>query len=143
MSLNVELLRTSFNAVAPSADKLTEVFYATLFERYPSVKPLFADLDMETQGKRLVQSLVTIVGNLEDGEKLSTFLKKLGFDHVGYGAEAPHYDAVGECLLHALSVVAGDLWNDELTQAWTDAYGAIAGLMLEGAAGAQPQAEAA
>lgn len=141
MGLNVQVLRDSFQAVAPAADELTKVFYATLFERYPGVKPLFSNGDdMTEQGKKLTQSLVLIVANLEDGDKLTKYLNELGSNHVGYGAEDAHYDAVGECLLHALSVIAGDLWTDEVKGAWTDAYGAIAGIMIEGAKGQRAEA---
>lgn len=141
MGLNVQVLRDSFQAVAPAADELTKVFYATLFERYPAVKPLFSNGDdMTEQGKKLAQALALIVANLEDSDKLTQYLNELGANHVDYGAEDAHYDAVGECLLHALSVIAGDLWTAEVKDAWTDAYGAIAGLMIEGAAGQRAEA---
>lgn len=134
MSLNVNALRESFEAVKPSSDKLTEVFYATLFERYPEVKPLFENVEMEEQRKKLFQALALVVRNLEKPDVLAGILEQMGRRHVDYGALPEHYPAVGECLLHALATVAGPLWNDELNQAWTDAYGAIADLMLKGAA---------
>ena len=134
MGLNVELLRGSFEAVTPMGDKLTARFYELLFERYPQVKPMFANLSMEEQGKKLLASLALIVASLEDGEKLTSYLKELGARHVGYGTQDAHYDAVGECLLVALAETAGDLWNDDLQTAWTDAYAAIASLMTQGAA---------
>ena len=49
--------------------------------------------------------------------------------HVTYGAEAAHYDAVGDCLLRALTVTAGRMWNEELTVAWSEAYSTVAGIM--------------
>jgi nitric oxide dioxygenase len=39
------------------------------------------------------------------------------------------YGWVGASLLATLAEVAGDEWTPELATAWTDAYGAIAGLM--------------
>ncbi len=47
--LDVKLLRTSFDAVKPRADLLASTFYRILFQRYPSVKPLFAHVDLKEQ----------------------------------------------------------------------------------------------
>lgn len=43
------------------------------------------------------------------------------------------YDWVGDALVRALAEVAGDAWTPRVATAWTDAYGAIACLMMEGA----------
>ena len=37
-------------------------------------------------------------------------------------------------MLKSLALVAGDVWNDELNQAWAEAYDAISSHMLNGAA---------
>jgi methyl-accepting chemotaxis protein len=133
MALNVALLRESFQKIAPQAERLADVFYDTLFERYPSVKPLFAGVSLPEQKKKLVAALVLVVKNLEKPDALKTALGQLGERHVEYGAKAAHYPAVGECLLAALAEVAGNQWTPELKKAWTEAYGAVADLMRAGA----------
>lgn len=136
MALNAKLLQDSLQAVAPRGAELTERFYAILFERYPQVKPLFEGLEMQAQGARLLDSIVTIVSNVEKTDVLIPYLQKLGVRHVEYGAVAAHYDAVGECLLAALAEIAGEVWNDEFQSAWTEAYGVIASVMKDAAAAA-------
>jgi methyl-accepting chemotaxis protein len=131
--LQVKLLRDSFDAVKPRADVLVATFYRILFERYPSVKPLFLDTDMKSQQRKLVQALALVVANLEKPDTLKAALHDLGGRHVAYGAEPAHYDAVGECLLAALATVAGPLWSSKLEKAWADAYGVVASLAIEGA----------
>ena len=135
--MNVLLLRQSFELVAPHASQLTDLFYETLFSRYPGVKPLFEGVSMKKQRGKLVGSLAYIVKNLENGAELSAYLKAMGRRHLAYGTKESHYPAVGECLLAALAKVAGPAWNRELEQAWTEAYQAVAGLMMEGARGEQ------
>lgn len=137
MGLNVELLRGSFDLVAPRADELTEKFYATLFMRYPQVVPLFQDADMAVQRRKLATALAFVVRNLEKPDALTETLEALGARHIKYGAQAEHYPAVGECLLAALEDVAGDAWNGELANAWLEAYEAITQIMLSGAAKAE------
>ena len=113
---------------------LASTFYSELFERYPQVKVLFQNTDMAHQEKTLVRALEVVVQNAAKPEFLVPYLEGLGKRHVTYGVEAAHYDAVGECLIHALTVTAGQLWNDELAVAWSEVYSNAAGIMKRSAA---------
>ena len=128
--LNVELLRSSFKLVVEREPKLTSIFYGHLFADYPESKRLFDGVDLETQGEMLGTALGLVVEHLEDPEWLTETLGTLGENHAGYGVKEKHYQWVGASLLKTLSQVAADDWNDELAQAWGDAYGAIQTLML-------------
>lgn len=134
MTMNVTLLRASFNALAPRAPELVDRFYAILFERHPRLKPLFAHVNMGEQKKHLVQALALLVANLEKADMLRSYLGGLGAKHVRYGVRDEHYDAVGESLLAAMAETAGPIWTDELQREWTATYGAVAGMMKQGAA---------
>ncbi len=133
MGLNIELLESSFKLVAPQGDALVTRFYERLFEKYPVVKPLFKNASISEQKKKLLASLVLVIQNLRHPEKLTPVLQEMGARHVGYGAKPAYYDAVGENLLAVLGEFAGEAWTPEVSQAWTDAYGAIKKIMLEGA----------
>ena len=133
MALNVELIESSFEAVAPRAVQLADVFYDTLFRDHPEVRSLFPDT-MAEQKQKLISALALTVKSLREPEKLQNVLEDLGCRHVEYGAVEAHYPAVGQTLLKALAEVAGDAWNPELEGAWSEAYGAIQDLMLAGAA---------
>lgn len=133
MSVNVELLKHSFTLVKNRGDEFATQFYATLFAEYPSVKPLFANTHIEAQGKKLFDSLVFVVDNLEKPADLENALRGLGTRHVKYGALPQHYPAVGSTLLATFERALGSQWTPELQQAWTDAYGAVTTLMLAGA----------
>lgn len=141
--LNVELLESTFDAVAPRAGELAEFFYDRLFEQYPDVQPLFAGTDMKEQQGKLIAALATVVASLRKPEQLIPVLQRLGERHAGYGAEEAHYGAVGEVLLESLAHIAGDAWTDEAQQAWTDAYGVISSVMIEAARDAASEKEAA
>ncbi len=133
MSLNVPLLRSSFDLVAPQADLLAKTFYKTMFENYPDVQSLFENVDAEDQQRKLIQSLMVIVKSLEQPEKLSSFLKELGARHLDYQVSSVHYPIVQESLLIALEKIAGDAWNEELFDAWNEALEVISAIMIEGA----------
>jgi len=133
MAVDVELLRTHFFSIAPKVDELMETFYATLFLRYPDVVPLFDSVDMPRQRKLMANAMVFVLENLEVMDVAGSTIEAMGRRHVGYRAQAKHYPVVGECLIHALATVSGDQWNDELQTQWTEAYGVISSIMIEGA----------
>jgi hemoglobin-like flavoprotein len=133
MSLNVELLQSSFEQVKPAAPQLTSRFYELIFTDYPDLKPLFAHTDMAEQRKKLLQSLVLVIDNLRAPEVLDRSLKGLGTRHVQYGVLPAHYPPIGQCLIKALQETAGTAWTPEVQQAWIEAYGAVTALMLDGA----------
>lgn len=130
--LNVELLESSFALLAPQGEELVDQFYTRLFETAPAVRSLFPE-DLAGQKKALLGALGALIANLRAPEKLTGFLEDLGERHVGYGALEPHYDVVAEVLITTMADLAGDVWNDELQKAWTDALVAVKGIMLAGA----------
>ncbi len=134
MGLQVELLEESFAAISPQGDELTESFYRNLFSDFPEVKPLFAEVDMAEQKKKLLASLKLTIDNLRRPEVLAPALENLGLRHADYGAVEEHYPAVGQTLLKSLGEVAGEAWTEELNDAWAEAYSEITGTMLAGAA---------
>jgi hemoglobin-like flavoprotein len=134
MALNAALLRSSFELVTERQPQVVHRFYEILFERYPQARPLFGRTSMTKQEEMLGSALVAVLDHLEDAAWLTTTLKGLGAKHVDYGVTAEMYGWVGASLLATLEEVAGKDWTPEHAVAWTEAYGAIAGLMQSGAA---------
>ena len=133
MSLQVEILESSFEKIKPQANEFVDSFYDNLFTANPEAKPLFANTDMAGQKKKLLGSLVLVVENLRNPEALSDALKGLGARHVKYGALPEHYPLVGGALLTTFEQYLKGDWTAEVKQAWVDAYGAITEIMLDGA----------
>jgi hemoglobin-like flavoprotein len=136
MGLDVETLEESFDLVAPQSDLLMRTFYDRLFERAPSVKPLFENVDMDRQRQALLNMLVVLRESLRDLDDIVPDLEDLGARHVGYGARPEHYPIVGEVLIGSMSEVAGDAWKPEYTDAWNEAFGVVQNVMVTGAGAA-------
>lgn len=133
MDLNLEALEESFDAVAPRGDELMNEFYGRLFEAAPAVKPLFAGTDMRRQKAMLLSALVLVRKSLRDLDSIVPKLRQLGARHVAYGAQPEHYPVVAEVLIASMAAVAGPAWKPEYEQAWGDALGVVAAVMIEGA----------
>lgn len=133
MSLNIQIIRESFNAVKPHAQDVVDHFYSELFKNYPGVKPLFQKVDMKRQKSALIGSLVHIVDSLDNIDHLQDYLKKMGARHIRYGTLEEHYPAVGKTLIETLAYFFEDQWTAEVNAQWTMAVDFIAGAMIAGA----------
>jgi len=142
MSLNLQALEESFDAVAPHGDELMDEFYGRLFEAAPAVKPLFAHTDMKRQKAMLLAALVLVRKSLRDLDAIVPKLRELGARHVAYGARPEHYPVVAEVLIASMAAVAGPAWTEEYEAAWGGALGVVAGVMIEGAEAAELEAAA-
>lgn len=135
-TLNIELLRASFEKVKPHATRVSDRFYENLFQKNPEVKQLFLKADFSAQKMKLVGSLVYIFDHLDKPTKLEPYLLNMGSRHSYYGTQEEHYGAVGEALLSTLSEVLGPEFTPEIKAQWVIAFGVIAETMQKGQKGA-------
>src|SRR6266851_10288559 len=133
MTLQIELLETSFQAIAPRGEEFVTAFYERLFTNYPQTRAFFALTDMKEQRKKLLGALALVIQNLRKPEVLTSALKGLGQRHVKYGVRSEHYPIVGAVLLDTFSDVLGERWTRAYHDAWAQAYETVCAIMLEGA----------
>lgn len=134
MALDIQLLRTSFNLLAPKATELISTFYEILWRDYPTSKTLFETVNMEVQKKALLHSIVHIVENVDKSEKLVPYLEAMGARHTRYGTQSEHYEWVGQSLIKAMKTLAGPVWTPAIEACWCEAFGVISSTMRSGAA---------
>ncbi len=128
----ISLVQTSWQKVLPIAPQAAEIFYDTLFEMDPSLKPLFPS-DMAEQGKKLMAMLDTAVKLLNQPDKLIPAVQKLGAKHIDYGVKDEHYDTVGAALIKTLSAGLGEDFTTPVKRAWTTVYKTLATTMIDAA----------
>jgi len=133
MALQIELLETSFQKIAPQGEAFVTAFYERLFTNYPQTRAFFASTNIKEQRKKLLGALILVIQNLRKPEVLTSALKGLGQRHVEYGVRLEHYPIVGTILLETFADFLGDDWTPEYRNAWAQAYEAICSIMLEGA----------
>lgn len=90
MSLNFELLESTFSQIKKQESEFITHFYVNLFADYPEVKPLFTNTHMEEQAKKLFKSLVVVVANLRNPDILPSALFGLRTRHIQYGVLPKH-----------------------------------------------------
>jgi len=132
VAIMVRLIRDTWAAVEPKAERVAEFFYATLFSIAPATRDLFP-INMQVQRSRLLRALIHVVQMVDRPDDLIPFLRQLGRDHRKFGVVASHYEAVGMALLAGIKQHAGPVWTNEVERAWAEAYTIMARAMLEAA----------
>ncbi|MEM9435959.1 MAG: globin domain-containing protein [Pseudomonadota bacterium] len=122
----------SFGRVFPYKNKLTAVFYDTLFDMAPEARALFPE-DMGAQKDKLAHTLNLVVTNLNKLDSILGAVRALGERHKGYGATAAHYEIVGIALVTALKQITPGGLSAEEEAAWIKAYQLVAEAMVEAA----------
>jgi nitric oxide dioxygenase len=138
MTLQIELLETSFQAIAPHGEAFVTAFYERLFTNYPQTRAFFSSTNMKEQRKKLLGALILVIQNLRKPDVLTSALQGLGQRHVNYGVRPEHYPIVGTILLETFAEFLGDNWTPAYQDAWVQAYEAICSIMLEGTRMATP-----
>jgi len=125
-----QLVQASFLKVEPIAEQAAQIFYQTLFEYDPGLRPLFKN-NLRDQGKKLMATLKVAIKGLDDLDSLIPVLRQLAERHVNYGVKAEDYTPVGNALLHTLKVGLGDAWNPDLRAAWVETVRTVASVMKQ------------
>ena len=128
----ITIVRESWAKVKPIAPQAAKIFYDTLFEMDPDLKPLFSD-DITEQGKKLMTMLDTAVSLLDNPDKLTPALQQLGERHVKYNVRPEHYNTVGAALLKTLETGLGKEFTATVKRAWTALYKVVSTTMIDAA----------
>ena len=128
-----QLIRDTWAKVTPIADEAARLFYERLFELDPALRRLFARTDMPAQRRNLVQTLTVVVKSIDNLAALVPAVEALGRRHAGYGVRPKHYATVGQALLDTLALGLGDAFTPDARDAWAEAYGVLADVMVSAA----------
>jgi hemoglobin-like flavoprotein len=129
----IELIRDSWAKVEPIAGLAATLFYDRLFELDPRARRLFRHTDLAAQGKVLMQTLAVVVKGLDKLDTIAPAVGALGRRHAGYGVQPGDYDTVGVALLWTLERGIGAGFDAATRDAWAEAYGILASVMIDAA----------
>jgi hemoglobin-like flavoprotein len=128
------IVQSSWEPIAARREEAARIFYAKLFEIAPAVKPMFAHVDLNTQGAMLMNMIAAAVKGLDRLDELKPALEDLGRRHAAYGVRIEHYAPVEACLLYTVEQMMGEEFNLDVKLAWTQIYNFVAQTMIEAAA---------
>jgi nitric oxide dioxygenase len=134
----IQLVKSSFQAITPQRNRLAGIFFAQLFVREPSLRSVFKG-DLRAQGIELFDGLAAIVDSLDRLYPIVPALEWLAVQGGRRGVGERHYREIGEAMLAAFRDGLGDAYTAEIEQAWDSAIDRVCAVMV-GAMADQPLA---
>ena len=126
----ISLVKSTWGQVLYDEDDVGMAFYDRLFEANPSLRVLFKN-DLRVQAEKLISMLSSIVNHLDHPNQIKDMIHNLSKRHYEeYGVKDTHFKLVGEALLYALEKSLGSRWNEEIEQAWKEAYRFMSNLII-------------
>jgi hemoglobin-like flavoprotein len=128
----VDLIKTSFDAMWPMRGEIAELCYSRFFELAPDARGLFKS-DMERQRLKLMDMVAALVGSLEQRTLFQSIVTHSGRQHARFGVQPSQYAALGEALMWRLECKFGASFTPELQASWRALYATVQAEMLRAA----------
>jgi nitric oxide dioxygenase len=126
-----ELVKATVPVLKEHGVLLTTHFYRRVFTFNPELKNTF-NMGNQQNGKQqtaLAMAVLAYAEHIDDPSVLLPVLEKIGHKHISLDIRPEHYDIIGRHLIASIGEVLGDAATPELVEAWTLAYGQLAGIM--------------
>jgi nitric oxide dioxygenase len=127
------IVKSTVPLLESGGEALTTHFYKKLLQRYPQVRPLFNQAHQASgdQPRALANGVLMYARHIDQLEQLGDLVAKIINKHVALQILPEHYPLVGECLLEAIREVLGaEIATDEVINAWGNAYGQLADILI-------------
>jgi len=111
---------------------ITRLFYKNMLAEHPELTRLFnmGNQASGAQQQSLASAVFAYAANIGNPQALGPVVQRIVHKHVSIGIRAEHYPIVGRHLLAAISETLGDAATQPLLDAWAEAYGSLAKLLI-------------
>ena len=132
----IEIVKATAPVLKEHGRKITQRMYEIAFQLRPDLRPFFANTWMKDpeagrkQAEQLAAAVYAYALHIDELEKLSKGVEKITKVHIAAKIIPEMYPVIGECLLAAMKDVLGDAATPEVLEAWEEAYGALAEILI-------------
>lgn len=112
---------------------LTRTFYRNMFASHPELTNLFnmGNQAQGTQQQSLASAVFAYAANIGNPGALAPVVERIAHKHASLGITPDQYSIVGHHLLGAIRETLGEAATPELLEAWAEAYGVLAKVLIE------------
>lgn len=131
-SNTINIVKSTAPVLAEHGEAITRVFYKRLFIRHPEMKNIFNMTHQKkgTQPKVLANAIFMYAQYIDQLEVLGSAVESIAQKHASLTITPEMYPIVGENLLAAIGEVLGEAATPEIVTAWTEAYQALADILI-------------
>lgn len=128
----IAVVKSTAPVLAQNGEVLTRHFYGRMFRENPEVAPLFNRTNQASgnQQRALAGAICAFAANVDQLEVLGAAVETIAQKHAALRILPEHYPIVGANLLASIREVLGAAATDEIIDAWAEAYGFLANILI-------------
>lgn len=128
----IAIVKSTAPVLAEHGETLTRHFYQRMFTHNPEVAPFFNPAHQKAgkQQRALAGAITAYAANIDNLEVLGNAVELIAQKHASLMIKPEHYPIVGENLLASIREVLGDAATDDIINAWAEAYGFLADILI-------------
>lgn len=129
----LEIVKATVPVLEEHGTAITTVFYQNMFDEHPELLDIFNETNQKL-GRQQTALAMTVLAAAKHLENLATLLPQvtqISHKHRALQILPEHYPIVGKHLLGAIKQVLGEAANDDIIDAWTEAYDEIADVFIQ------------
>jgi nitric oxide dioxygenase len=131
----IDIVKATAPIVKEHGEKITSRMYEIAFAERPDYKLGFentwmVDAHGNGQAKKLAASVYAYATHIDNLDQLASAVERIAHKHVEARILPEQYPLIGAKLLEAMKDVLGDAATDEVINAWTEAYNALASIFI-------------
>ena len=129
----IEIVKATVPVLEEHGTAITTVFYQNMFNEHPELLDIFNETNQKLgrQQTALATTVLAAAKHLENLAVLLPQVTQISHKHRALQILPEHYPIVGKHLLGAIKEVLGEAANDDIINAWTEAYDEIAGVFIQ------------
>lgn len=129
----LEIVKATVPVLEEHGTTITTVFYQNMFKEHPELLDIFNETNQKLgrQQTALATTVLAAAKHLENLAVLLPQVTQISHKHRALQILPEHYPIVGKHLLGAIKEVLGEAANDDIIDAWTEAYDEIAGVFIQ------------
>jgi hemoglobin-like flavoprotein len=126
------IVKATVPALKANGEAITSHFYETMLSEYPVLRAFFNETHQRegTQARALAGAVLAYATYIDKLEVLEPALPRIIQKHVALGVKPEFYPIVGDSLLKAIRHVLGSAATADIMEAWAQAYGSFADLLI-------------
>ncbi len=129
----IDIVKATVPVLEEHGATITTVFYKNMFNEHPELLDIFNETNQKL-GRQQTALATTVLAAAKHLDKLETLLPQvtqISHKHRALQILPEHYPIVGHHLLGAIKEVLGEAANDDIINAWSEAYDEIADVFIQ------------
>lgn len=129
----IEIIKATVPVLEERGTAITKVFYKNMFIEHPELLDIFNETNQKLgrQQNALASTVLAAAKNIEHLAVLLPQVTGISHKHRALQILPEHYPIVGKHLIGAIKQVLGEAANDDIINAWTEAYDEIANVFIQ------------